>query len=209
MAFTLKRINVGPMLNFCYLVGDHQTKQAYLLDPAWEPRKLLEEVETLGFKLAGIVVSHAHYDHTNAVADILKIYDVPVFANREEIPYAQSGFDIVSELGESVKPVRGGDVIDVGQTPLRFLHTPGHTPGSQCVQVGDYLLTGDTLFIGGCGRSDLPGGNEAQLLQSLKKIAELDSCLMVCPGHDYGPVPQRSLEEERKENPYFKAKEKL
>ncbi len=192
------------MQNFCYLIGDDKSKQALIVDPAWAPDKILSTVEKEGFKLAGFIVSHAHYDHTNAIEELLKKVDVPVYATREETLYAEAGGMIVGKLGNTLKPVAGGERMNLGETPIEFLHTPGHTPGSQCIRVGTYLITGDTLFVGGCGRSDLPGGDPVQLFRSLRKIAELPGELEICPGHDYGPVRQRSLREEAEENPYLK-----
>jgi glyoxylase-like metal-dependent hydrolase (beta-lactamase superfamily II) len=127
-----------------------------------------------------------------------------VYAQKEEIAYAKEGHAIVGDLGETAKPMSDGDVIELGDTKLRLIHTPGHTPGSQCVEVAGSLLTGDTLFIGGCGRSDLPGGNPELLFKSLGKIAKLRPDVRVCPGHDYGEVPERTLGEELKLNPYLR-----
>jgi glyoxylase-like metal-dependent hydrolase (beta-lactamase superfamily II) len=144
-----------------------------------------------------------HHDHTNAILDILKKHDIPVYANKNEIPFSKSGNRIVGELGSTAKALEGGDKIKLGDTEIEVLHTPGHTPGSQCLRLGNNLITGDTLFIGGCGRSDLPGGDAATLFESLKKIRTLPSNLQICPGHDYGDVPERPLSEEIAANPYL------
>ena len=195
------------MQNFSYLIGDDKTKQAFVVDPAWEPDTIIKTVNQAGFKLAGMIVSHAHFDHTNAIEALLEKFDVPVYANRAEIPFAKSGNAIVGKLGKTVQPVDGGDKIRLGETELTFLHTPGHTPGSQCVLVGNHLVTGDTLFVGGCGRSDLPGGDAATLFESLKKISKLPASTEICPGHDYGVVPTRNLREEIEDNPYLQMKD--
>jgi len=200
----IKQFEIGPMQNFCYLIGDEDSKKAFILDPAWQPDTIFKTVEENGFTLAGLIISHAHYDHTNAILDILKKTDVPVYAHPEEITYSKSGVSIVGKLGSTVKAVQGGDKIKLGQTEIEFLHTPGHTPGSQCVKVGNALMTGDTLFIGGCGRADLPGGDLPTLTKSLSKIAKLPADLILYPGHDYGFVQNRSLMEEVKDNPYLK-----
>jgi len=191
------------MQNFGYLIGDEASKGALIVDPAWDPPKLLDIVKKEGFELKGFLVTHAHYDHTNAIEELLKKVDVPVYANIDEIPFAKSGNAVVGSLGRTVKPMNGGDTLKLGETELKFLHTPGHTPGSQCIQVGNNIITGDTLFIGGCGRSDLPGGNPEVLFGTLKKISNLPSDLVIFPGHDYGPVKQRTLKEEKGENPYL------
>jgi glyoxylase-like metal-dependent hydrolase (beta-lactamase superfamily II) len=204
VATVLKRFNVGPMQNFCYMIGDEKTKQALVLDPAWAPDTITGMVEKNGFKLSGLIVSHAHYDHTNAIEILLQKFDVPVYAQKEEVEYAKTGNAIVGDLGDTAKKMNDGDVITLGETTLRLIHTPGHTPGSQCIEVANTLLTGDTLFIGGCGRSDLPGGNPELLFKSLGKIAKLRPDVRVCPGHDYGEVPERTLGEELKLNPYLR-----
>lgn len=203
MTFVLKQFPIGPMQNFCYLIGDEKTKKAFVVDPAWAPEKIVETVKKEGFTLAGLIVSHAHYDHTNAIDVLLDNFDIPVYAQKEEVAYARAGHSIVGRLGATVKALDGEETVQLGETALRFIPTPGHTPGSQCVQVGHNLITGDTLFIGGCGRSDLPGGDPEKLFQSLQKIAKLPSELVVCPGHDYGVKQTRSLGDEKKDNPYL------
>lgn len=191
------------MQNFGYMIADEKTKQALVVDPAWEPDRILKLAESEGFELSGFIITHAHYDHVNAIEELLKKRDVPVYANRAEITYAKSGTSIVGSLGRTVKAVEGGEILKLGETEISFLHTPGHTPGSQCIRVGNNLVTGDTLFVGGCGRSDLPGGDAATLFKSLQKIAQLPPELEIYPGHDYGEVPSRKLEEEKKANLYL------
>lgn len=194
------------MQNLSYVVGDEKTKQAFVVDPAWQPDTILKTVEKEGFKLTGFLVSHAHYDHTNAIEELLKKVDVPVYVNKNEFDIAKSGISIFCSLGRTAKAVDNEEVVKLGETEIKFLHTPGHTPGSQCMMVGDQLITGDTLFIGGCGRSDLPGGDAATLFQSLQKIAKLPSKVQICPGHDYGVVKSRALSEEITDNPYLNIK---
>ncbi len=191
------------MQNFGYLIGDEETRQALLVDPAWDPLKLTKLTEEAGYKLAALAITHAHYDHVNAIEDLLDKFDVPVYANKAEIDYAKSGNSIVGVLGKTAKGLDAEQTVKLGGTAVSFLHMPGHTPGSQCIRVGDHLITGDTLFIGGCGRTDLPGGDPTLLFRSLQKIARLPGHLEVCPGHDYGDAPRRSLSEELKLNPYL------
>jgi glyoxylase-like metal-dependent hydrolase (beta-lactamase superfamily II) len=207
MSFLLKQFEIGPMQNFGYLIGDQKTKQALIVDPAWDPTKIAAEAQEGGFKIAGFIITHAHYDHVNAIDPLLFKFDVPVYANKEEITYAKSGNSIVGDLGRTAKAVEGGETLQLGDTVITFLHTPGHTPGSQCIRVGNQLVTGDTLFIGGCGRSDLPGGDPATLFKSLKKIASLPVDLEICPGHDYGDVPKRLLKDELQKNPYLRLRD--
>jgi hydroxyacylglutathione hydrolase len=204
MPTIVKQFTIGPMQNFGYLIGDEATKKALVVDPAWSVDVIQKIAETSGFTIAGFAVTHAHFDHTNAIEAFLNEVDVPVYAHPEEIAYAQSGTNIVGDLGKTVKPIRGSEKVKLGETEVEFLHVPGHTPGSVLLRVADKLITGDTLFIGGCGRSDLPGGNPALLFKSLRKIAGLPAHLEICPGHDYGQVPKRILADELKGNPYLK-----
>jgi len=195
------------MQNFGYLIGDVATKKCLIVDPAWSPPELMKVAADAGFTVAAMAVTHAHFDHTNAIDTLLERIDVPVYAHPEEIAYAKSGTNIVGDLGRTVRPVAGSEKILVGETEIEFLHTPGHTPGSVCLRVGDHLITGDTLFIGGCGRSDLPGGNPGLLFRTLQRIAQLPPTLEVCPGHDYGQVPRRVLSQELSMNPYLRLKD--
>lgn len=203
MSLVLKQFSIGPMQNFGYMIADEGSKSALIVDPAWAPAQIMKVVDENGFKLAGLVVTHAHFDHTNAIELLLDKVDVPVYAQNEEIAYAKSGNSIVGDLGRTARAVRGGEKIKLGESEIEFLHTPGHTPGSQCLLAGNHLITGDTLFIDGCGRSDLPGGDAATLFKSLQKIATLSPDLVICPGHDYGPVRQRTLRNEIEENVYL------
>jgi glyoxylase-like metal-dependent hydrolase (beta-lactamase superfamily II) len=195
------------MQNFGYLIGDDTTRRALIVDPAWDPTQLLKIAADGNWTIAGFIITHAHYDHVNAIDPLLFKLDVPVYANKAEIPYSNSSAGIVGDLGRTVKGMNGGDVIELGDTEIKLLHTPGHTPGSQCVQVGNHLITGDTLFIGGCGRADLPGGDAGTLYKSLQKIAQLPGDLEVCPGHDYGDAPRRLLRDEMKINPYLRLRD--
>lgn len=204
MSFIIQQFEIGPMQNFSYLIGDEKTKKALIVDPGWEPDTILKTVTAAGFNLSGMLVSHAHYDHTNAIEELLEKVDVPVYVNHDEVKMAKLGNPIFGSLGRTVHPMKGGDVLDLGKTKIEFLHTPGHTPGSQCFLVGNNLITGDTLFIDGCGRSDLPGGDAGTLLKSLKKLSGLPGDTVICPGHDYGPVKTRVMSEEKKENPYLR-----
>ncbi len=191
------------MQNFGYMIGDEKTKQALIVDPAWDPTQMTNLLNEHGYKLAGFIVTHAHYDHVNAIEVMLYKFDVPVYANKNEVSYAKEGNSIVGDLGRTVKPVDDGETLTLGDTKLTFIHVPGHTPGSQLIQIDRHLITGDTLFIGGCGRSDLPGGNPAQLFESLRRIAKMPGDLEVCPGHDYGDAPKRLLKDEMMTNRYL------
>jgi glyoxylase-like metal-dependent hydrolase (beta-lactamase superfamily II) len=207
MPFVLKQFPIGPMQNFGYLIGDDASRTALVVDPAWSVPEIKKVAAEMGYTVAALAVTHAHFDHTNAIEALLETLDVPVYAHKDEIAYARSGTNIVGDLGRTVRPVDGSEKIRLGQTEIECLHTPGHTPGSMCLRVGDSLITGDTLFVGGCGRSDLPGGNPSLLFQTLRKLAGLPGALEICPGHDYGQVPKRRLSDEIAVNPYLRMKD--
>ena len=191
------QVAVGPMQNFSYLIGDRKSGQALVVDPAWDIPKILEAAQENNLSIQGILVTHTHFDHINGVGDLLKKADVPVFVHEAEAGEIRVAVS-------SVKPVRGEDEVDCGDLNIKILHTPGHTPGSQCFLVQNQVVTGDTLFVKACGRSDLPGGDAEQLYQSLKRLGELSGKTIVHPGHDYGDRPTTSIELENKENPFLR-----
>lgn len=194
-----KQLKLGPMQNFIYLLGDPKTREAIVVDPGWEVPTILEVLAQDGYKLTRAIVTHHHFDHVMGLGDLLKKHDVPVHVHQEDAP-------MLSIPKSSVKPFSGGETMQVGSIPVAVIHTPGHTPGSQCLLVGGRLLSGDTLFIGACGRCDLPGGNPKTLHESLhKKLKPLPDETILYPGHDYAPVPSTSLGEEKKANPFLAA----
>lgn len=197
----LRQIEVGPMANFVYLIGDTDTRECVLVDPAWEVDKVVDLAERDGYTVTGGLVTHWHPDHTNQVERLLdrvkgKLY---VHADEEEILSKLVGR---SEIQKTV----GGDVLDVGNVRIRFVHTPGHTPGSQCflVQVpGDEaaLVSGDTLFIGACGRTDFPKGSPEDMYRSLDRLKALPDNTVLLPGHNYADRPISTIKDERETNP--------
>lgn len=194
----LKQIEVGPMENFAYLIGDKKTRECIIVDPAWEVDRLLKVVAEDEMKVVGGVCTHAHYDHVNGVDDLIAATGCKVYINKNDIPYvreAKSEFEGV----DSEFKLKAGDV------EIKFLHTPGHTPGSQCLLVENQLISGDTLFINGCGRCDLPGGDAHQLYHSLQNLKKLGSDVVLMPGHDYAEVKTQVLGEVEKNNPYYQS----
>lgn len=182
----LEQIPVGPHKNFAYLVGDKRSGQSAVFDPAWEVEKIIGVAEARGVPdIRFIINTHAHFDH--------------IEGNKELA--ARTGAKIVmhqSSLAKKDVGVGDGGSLKIGSfVELRFFHTPGHSPESMCIQVNDLaLLTGDTLFIGECGRVDLPGGDASALYDSFAKIKSLNKGLIVCPGHDYGVSTSSTLAEQ-------------
>lgn len=200
----LRQIEVGPMANFVYLIGDTDTRECVLVDPAWEVDQVVDLAEKDGYTVTGGLVTHWHPDHTNQVERLLervkgKLY---VHADEEEI--------LAKLVGRSeVQKTVGGDVLDVGNVKVRFVHTPGHTPGSQCFLVhvpGDEaaLVSGDTLFIGACGRTDFPKGSPEDMYRSLDRLKALPEGTVLLPGHNYSDRPVSTIKDEKDTNPMLR-----
>jgi len=193
----LKQLELGPMQNFIYLIGDPETREAAVVDPGWEVPTILKTLAQDGYRLTNAFVTHHHFDHVMGLAELLTSVDIPIYAHRDDAP-------LIHVAPTSLKPVAGGETVAVGRVSIQLIHTPGHTPGSQCLLVNGRLLSGDTLFIRGCGRCDLPGGDPRTLFESLsKKLRPLNDETILCPGHHYADVPTSRLGEEKQENPYL------
>ena len=206
----IEQIAVGPMQNFAYLVGWRPTGEAVLVDPAWNVEGLLARVDDLDLTLKGMLVTHYHPDHCGGhfassqiegVAELLAERPCRIYCNRHEA----DGLKKVTGVSESdVLRVDGGDTLEVGDLEIEFLHTPGHTPGSQCFRIKHTLVAGDTLFIHGCGRVDLPGSNPDDMFRSLRRLSELPDDTLLLPGHHYSSEPSASLGFAKARNPYLR-----
>lgn len=191
---------LGPMQNFVYLVGTEGQPEVCVVDPAWDVDAIEAACAAQHKSLAGILLTHSHKDHINGVAELLRRRDVPVYAQRAEVDFSED----LRAFGDALKPLAPGDAVPLGRVKAKAVHTPGHTPGSQCLMAGDALVAGDTLFVNGCGRCDLQGGDPGQMFHSLKDVlGKLPGRTRLFPGHDYGDVPVSSLEREAAQNPYF------
>ena len=187
------------MVNFVYLIGDRQTKECMVVDPAYAIADILEIVDQDEMKLTGVLATHYHPDHVGGsmmgmkiqgVADLLEKCQVPIHINKHETKWVAR----TTGLNENdLVQHEGGDKVSVGDVSITFVHTPGHTPGSQCFLVEQRLVAGDTLFLDGCGRTDLPGGNPGDLYTSLQTLASLPAATIVCPGHQYSALPSANL----------------
>lgn len=197
----VRQLPLGQKKNFVSLVGAPDSELTAVVDPAWDAAAVENELATNQRSLAAILLTHHHDDHVNAVGELLTRHDVPVYAQVTELPW-------LSAFKGAVRGVQPGEVVQVGSLPITCLHTPGHTPGSQCLWCGGALFSGDTLFVNACGRCDLPGGDAGQMFDSLHRVlAPLEDATVLYPGHDYGDVPVSSLGRERARNPYFSLKE--
>ena len=206
----IKQIKLTKMATFCYLVGDGSSKTCALIDPAFDTKKLLDEVEKGGYELTHIINTHCHSDHSAGNAAIMaatgaKLLIHELDAERLDRILNRAFSRVLGGKG-SPRPdilLKDGDVIKIGENILKVIHTPGHTIGSICLYTDGSIFTGDTLFVGSVGRTDLPGGSIKQLLRSIhEKIYSLPGKTTVWPGHDYGPLPHSTIEHEKKTNPF-------
>jgi glyoxylase-like metal-dependent hydrolase (beta-lactamase superfamily II) len=202
------------MVNFVYLVGDRETGEAVAIDPAYDVRGLLDILAEDGMRLTGALASHYHPDHVggsmmghtiSGVRELLMVNPVPIHVQDDEAEWVLR----VTETSETdLVRHRSGDVVTVGDIPIELIHTPGHTPGSQCFLVDGRLVSGDTLFLEGCGRTDLPGGDPAALYESLtQRLAKVPDDTVLFPGHLYSAEPSATMGETRKWNYVFKPRD--
>jgi hydroxyacylglutathione hydrolase len=206
----LRQLELGPMQNFVYLVGDPVTRECVVVDPAWEIDALVDAVDADGMTLTGALVTHTHQDHVGGslaswgmpgripgVEELLGRVRAKVYVHKAEREF-------LTGLGSDLVKVDNHDSLRVGRLTLTFLHTPGHTPGSQCFLVDGRLISGDTLFIGSCGRTDLPGSDPSEMYYSLtQRLGALPDDTVLLPGHNYGG-PASTMGDERRQNPMLR-----
>ena len=202
----VRQLALGPAKNFVYLVGAERGAEAFVIDPAWDVEAILAACEAEGRALTAIVLTHHHHDHVNGVPALLRVRDVPVHVQQAErafVPQVFAGF------GDAVRVVTPGQSLHLAGTHLTCLHTPGHTPGSQCLRCEGAVFTGDTLFVNACGRCDFEGGDAAQMHASLHEtLGRLPGNTAVYAGHDYGDVKVSSITREKERNPYFQLEDR-
>ena len=199
------------MVNFCYLIGDRASRTAVVVDPAWDVQSLVQIADDDDMTLVGALATHYHPDHiggdlfghdVEGLARLLELKSVKVHAQKQEA----GGVRLMTGLSDSDLVLHeGGDRLSLGEVDIEFVHTPGHTPGSQCFLVRNRLVSGDTLFVKGCGRVDLPGGDPEEMYRSLtERLAKLPDDVVLYPGHDYADRPTSTLGEERQSNHYLR-----
>jgi glyoxylase-like metal-dependent hydrolase (beta-lactamase superfamily II) len=209
----LRQAQIGPMANFVYRVGDPATHTAAVIDPAWDVDAILEAARRDGYEIDKILITHYHPDHLGGrmmgqtiegAAQMLERVKAKVYVNKHEAAGAKQ----VAGLADSdIVKVEAGDVFKVGGLDVKFLHTPGHTPGSQCFLVEGNLISGDTLFVNSCGRVDLPGSDPEAMYQSLNHtLRNLDDATVVYPGHAYAPESSTTIGQQKRSNMYMRFK---
>jgi glyoxylase-like metal-dependent hydrolase (beta-lactamase superfamily II) len=198
------------MANFIYLIGDKNTRECVIVDPAWDIDGILKVIEDEDMTLKGSLVTHYHPDHVGGsifgmnikgLAELMEKSPAPVYVNKHEA----DGLKQVTGLSDTdLRLTDSEEKIKVGEVDITFLHTPGHTPGSQCFRVGDYLVAGDTLFLQGCGRVDLPGGDSEEMYHTLtRRLAKIQDEIVLYPGHNYGGRPFDEMGNVRESNSYL------
>lgn len=207
---------VGDMANLAYLVGSRKERKAFVVDPAWDVQGLVDLAAKDGIEIVGALITHYHQDHVGGeifghniegLAKLQEIAPMPIHVNKHEA----DGIVKVTGLSESdLVQHEGGDLLELGGVGVRLIHTPGHTPGSQCFLVEErdqagQLVSGDTLFLNGCGRVDLPGADPRAMYESLETLKRLPDDTHVFPGHLYSPEGHDSLEAQKRTNPYLRA----
>lgn len=194
----IHQIPVGPMENFSYLIEDPSQKVAAYVDPGWEASQVVALAVEKKLKIEKILLTHTHFDH---IQDLKKAYELtkaPIY-----VCGIESG--AVEELGVPVHAIVPEETLKIGLLDMKCLHCPGHTPGMICFYIAPHLITGDMLFVDGCGRVDLPGSDPEKMFSSLQRLATLPDETIIYPGHNYGPSPTSTLGEQKKTNPYLRA----
>lgn len=195
--FTIHALELGPMENFVYLIEDTASGRAAVVDPAWDVPEVLTLAQQHNVKITDILLTHSHHDHINGIEDVLKTADAQLHLLKAEARFW--GADLALPVLH-----HGGDKIPLGETQIEVLHTPGHTPGSACYRLGEQLITGDTLFVFGCGRCDLRGGDPEQMYVTLKDMAQkLPADIQILPGHNYAEKTTSTMQEQIEGNPFM------
>lgn len=195
--FTIHTRELGSWENFIYLIEDHASGRAAVVDPAWDVPAILAMAEAAGTRITDILLTHSHHDHINGVEAMLEQTDARLHLLKSEAEF-WSGCPARPELHH------GGDVLNLGDTPIELWHTPGHTPGSACFRLPGHLIAGDTMFVFGCGRCDLAGGDPEQMYDTLRRLGDhLPADTVIHPGHNYSVQPTATMAEQREGNPFM------
>ena len=207
---------VGEMANLAYLIGSRSQRKAYVVDPAWDVQGLIDLAARDGIEVVGALVTHYHQDHVGGeifghqiegLAKLLEIAPMSVHVNKHE---AEGTLQVTGLSEGDLVRHEGGDLLELGGVGIRLIHTPGHTPGSQCFHVEErdqagQLVSGDTLFLNGCGRVDLPGADPKAMYESLEALKRLPDDTTLFPGHLYSPEGHDTMASQKRSNPYLRA----
>ena len=193
----MQRMVVGPLETNCYIIWGEDSRQCLVIDPGYEPGLILSAAADLGKTVSAILLTHGHFDHVGGVREIFAQTDCDIYLCPEDcvMPEQMTAGPLCY-----TNSYTEGDTLELANLTIRVLHTPGHTPGSVCLQCEDILFSGDTLFSGSCGRTDLPNGSWEDLTKSLSRLKDMEGDYIVCPGHGEATP----LEAERTYNPYMR-----
>ncbi len=195
--YRIYTLELGPMDNLVYLIEDKITQRTAVVDPAWDVNAIIQLVEKNNLIIDKILLTHAHHDHINGIQELLEYKECPVHLMQAEHQFWQLDFQ-PSHL------LYGGDHIQLGHTAIKALHTPGHSVGSACYEFGNELITGDTLFVYGCGHCKLAGADPETLYHTLKDMKnKLDPKRIILPGHHYADEKTCSMNQQIEGNPFL------
>ena len=208
----IEQMKVGSMDVFCYVVSCPRTKECLVIDPAGDEERVIERIKEKGLNLKYIVNTHGHPDHTCGNARVKDLTGAKIAMHEldDQMFNSPEGQEMARQWGFTISPpadmtVKGGDEIVVGDVSLEVIHTPGHSPGGICLCADGNLFTGDTLFVGSIGRTDLPGASMDQFMRSIKEtLFALPGETIVWPGHNYGDRPSSTIDYERRTNPWLR-----
>jgi glyoxylase-like metal-dependent hydrolase (beta-lactamase superfamily II) len=186
----IKQLDIGYMDNFCYVVGCEKTRKALVIDPGHDVDRIVSAAEKQGLEIETIVNTHAHGDHTAGNAKLKSLTGAKIVIHALDA----AGYPAADVLLEDEK------TLQLGEITFDIIHTPGHTPGGICLHAQGNLFTGDTLFVGDSGRTDLPGGNRPTLGKSISRLMQLPDDTIIWPGHNYGPTPTSTIGWEKRHN---------
>ena len=195
-SYNIDALELGPMENFIYLISDKKTGRAAIVDPAWDVDEVFKLAQQKGVQITDILLTHSHHDHINGIKQVLNKYDAQLHLLKAEAQFWGQHLDLPTLH-------HGGDRIKLGDTEIEVLHTPGHTPGSACYKVNHDLITGDTMFVFGCGRCDLSGGDPNVMFDTLNKLGKLPGDTIIHPGHNYAVKETSTMAEQCEGNPFM------